>query len=283
MPEGPECTRVARQLNKHFQGKRLVNVNLISGRYTKTKPVGFENFKPTDVAMIDVKGKFIFFHCSDGAIFNTLGMTGNWKLVPNKYARVGFYFDDDSSTYYCDQRNFGTLKFVFQKDWQIDLSQKLNSIGPDMLNNPCTLQQFTDIFKKAPQHWSLAKFLLEQKHISGVGNIYKSESLFLAAINPKRQLRDISKADIEKLYHAVIKVLSSAYKEGGSTIRNYSDLENNHGKYARFASNPKEMLEARWDNRVMIYGRTTDMYGNPVKRLKLDDGRTTYWSPTIQS
>lgn len=283
MPEGPECTRVARQLDRHCTGKKLVNVNIISGRYTKNLPVGFDLFKPATVVMVAVKGKFIYFHCDNGVIFNTLGMTGNWKLVPNKYARVGFYFDDDSSIYYCDQRNFGTLKFCFGKNWEIDLLQKLNSIGPDMLNNPCTLEKFKEIYKKVPQNWSLAKFLLEQKFISGVGNIYKSESLFLAGINPKRQVRDLDSASIDKLYYAVTQVLMSAYKAGGSTIRNYSDLENNHGKYARFASNPKEMLQAREEGRVMIYGRTTDMYGHPVKRLKLDDGRTTYWSPTIQS
>ena len=58
MPEGPECTRVARQLDRHCPGKKLVNVNIISGRYTKNLPVGFDLFTPATVVMVAVKGKF---------------------------------------------------------------------------------------------------------------------------------------------------------------------------------------------------------------------------------
>ena len=69
---------------------------------------------------------------------------------------------------------------------------------------------------------------------------------------------------------------------GGATIRNYSDLHNNHGNYIRFPSNPKEMLEARKEGKVMIYGRKQDIYGNDVVRLRLDDDRTTFFSPKVQ-
>ena len=66
-------------------------------------------------------------------MYTTLGMTGNFKLQPSKHTRIAFYFDDDSAIYYNDQRNFGTIKFVFDdKDHQ----KEIDSIGPDMLNNP---------------------------------------------------------------------------------------------------------------------------------------------------
>ena len=122
---------------------------------------------------------------------------------------------------------------------------------------------------------------MHQESISGVGNIYKSESLYLACLNPARKVGSLTVPELEKLYNAICKVLSASYESGGATIRNYSDLYNNHGKYARFASNPQEMLEARWDNKVMIYGRQQDIYGNIVQRIKLDDNRTTYWTPEV--
>ena len=91
----------------------------------------------------------------------------------------------------------------------------------------------------------------------------------------------LDEEELEKLYHAICKVLSASYESGGATIRNYSDLYNNHGKYTRFASNPTEIVEARGGH-VMVYNQKEDIYGNPVERIKLDDGRTTFWSPAVQ-
>ena len=94
-------------------------------------------------------------------------------------------------------------------------------------------------------------------------------------------MESLDDEELEKLYFAVCKVLSASYESGGATIRNYSDLYNNHGKYTRFPSNPNEMIEAR-QSRVMVYNQKEDIYGNPVERIKLNDGRTTFWSPKVQ-
>lgn len=284
MPEGPECTRAAKQVHRAVYNKKLVHIELCSGRYTKKAPDGYERaldileHAPTLVSEVRVKGKFIYWVTPDFYIYTTLGMTGNFKLQPSKHTRVAFYFDDESSIYYNDQRNFGTIKFVFSLR---DLEKKLSSIGPDMLNNPCTLEAFKELTQKR-SHYTLVKWLMDQSLVSGVGNIYKSESLFLAGLNPSRTVSSLDDSEIEKLYLSICRVLRAAYEEGGATIKNYSDLYNNHGKYTAFPSNVKDMLEARWDNRVMIYGRTHDVYGNKVEKIKLDDGRTTYWSPQIQ-
>jgi len=288
MPEGPECTRTTRQLDRAVRGKSLVNINFISGRYTKQLPTGFADFyialeeKHLPVKGVYNKGKFIWWEFGDLLpicyMYTTLGMSGNFKLQPSKHTRIGFYFDDDSSIYYNDQRNFGTVKFVFENS---DHERKLNSIGPDMLNNPCTLVDFLRIARRKPT-WTVVKWLMDQGQISGVGNIYKSESLFLAGLDPRRTMGSFSDEELEKLYYAVCKVLTASYESGGATLRNYSDLYNNHGQYTRFPSNPSEMVEAR-GGRVMVYNQKEDIYGNPVERLKLNDGRTTFWSPAIQN
>ena len=287
MPEGPECTRTARQVNQAVQGRSLVNINFISGRYTKKLPTGFADFytaleeEHLPVKGVFNKGKFIWWEFGDLLpicyMYTTLGMTGNFKLQPSKHTRIAFYFDDDSAIYYNDQRNFGTVKFVMEED---GLKTKLRSIGPDMLNNPCTLSEFIRIARNKPD-WMVVKWLMEQGQISGVGNIYKSESLFLAGIAPHRTMSSLDDEELEKLYHAVCKVLTASYESGGATIRNYSDLYNNHGKYTSFPSNPKEMVEAR-SSKVMVYNQKEDIYGHPVERIKLTDGRTTFWSPEVQ-
>ena len=88
-------------------------------------------------------------------------------------------FDDDTEIYYSDMRNFGTLKFYFGIGSSKELNKKLSEIGPDMLNEPCDEKTWLKICEKR-KNQSLVKFLMEQKNVSGVGNIYKSESLFLA-------------------------------------------------------------------------------------------------------
>ena len=158
MPEGPECTRTAKQVNRAVYNKKLVNINFVSGRYTKKLPIGFGNFyialteQSLPIKCVTNKGKFIYWEFGDLLpicwMYTTLGMTGNFKTKPSKHTRIAFYFDDDSSIYYNDQRNFGTIKFVFdEKDHQ----KKLNSIGPDMLNNPCTFETFCKIAMKKPK------------------------------------------------------------------------------------------------------------------------------------
>jgi len=287
MPEGPECTRTARQVDRAVRGKSLVNLNFISGRYTKNLPAGFANFyialedNHLPVKGVFNKGKFIWWEFGDlfpiCYMYTTLGMSGNFKLQPSKHTRIAFYFDDDTAVYYNDQRNFGTIKFVFDDK---DHHKKLDSIGPDMLNNPCTLSEFLRIARLKPR-WTMVKWLMDQSQISGVGNIYKSESLFLAGIRPDKLIEECTDEELEKLYHAVCQILSASYSTGGATIRNYSDLYNNHGQYTRFASNPNEIVAARGGH-VMVYNQTQDIYGNPVERIKLNDGRTTFWSPAVQ-
>ena len=119
MPEGPECTRTARQVNRYAQGLTMVNLNVVSGRYTKQVPAGFEKFMdklPLKVLEVKVHGKFIYWVLENHiSIWTTLGMTGNFKLRPSKHTRLAFYFNDGSSIYYNDQRNFGTIKFVFDE------------------------------------------------------------------------------------------------------------------------------------------------------------------------
>lgn len=276
MPEGPEVLHVTTQLNSVVQGKTLEIISPVSGRYTKSPIVGLDKFKSEQVKSVQCHGKFIWWTLESSWIFSTLGMTGSYKTEPNKYARVRFNFSDGTSVFYCDMRNFGTLKIIFSEK---ELNKKLQELGPDMLNNPPSLSIWLEICKKN-QAKTLVSFLMEQKAIAGVGNIYKSESLFLAKLNPSKKVKDCNEDELSRLYHSVKQVLRNSYEMGGATIRNYSDLYANHGTYIQFPSKPDEMMKARLG--VMVYSQKQDPYGNPVEKINLDDGRTTWWSPAIQ-
>jgi DNA-formamidopyrimidine glycosylase len=276
MPEGPEVLHVTTQLNQVVQNKTLVEILPLSGRYTKTPITGLNYFKPELVKSVQCHGKFIWWTLENQWIFSTLGMTGSYKTEPNNYARIRFNFSDGSSIFYCDMRNFGTLRLVYSKQ---ELTKKLQELGPDMLSNPPNLDKWLEICKKH-QTKTLVSFLMEQKAIAGVGNIYKSESLFLARLDPRRKLSTCTQEELERLYDSIKQVLRNSYDLGGATIRNYSDLYSNHGAYIQFPSQPSEMMKARIG--VMVYSKKEDPYGNPVERLQLNDKRTTWWSPSIQ-
>ncbi len=288
MPEGPECTTVAVQLHSILKNAYLTDVSILSGRYLKTLPEGFEYLSerlPLQIRGVRNKGKFIYMQLErDWNVFITLGMSGSFKISTNPYARVQFdYLHDvgdvqiENRVFYSDMRNFGTLKFVQGRDV---LEQKLASIGPDMLNAPCSEEQWLNLCERYKRK-SLVNFLMTQSVISGVGNIYKSESLFLARLHPARTVSSCSQEELLELYRAVLQVLKIAYETGGSTIRNYSDVYNSEGKYARYASAVKEIADARL-GKVMVYGQKTDPYGNLISRITLDDKRTTHYSPVLQ-
>jgi len=288
MPEGPECTTVAVQLHSILKNAYLTDVSILSGRYLKTLPEGFERLSerlPLQILGVRNKGKFIYMQLErDWNVFITLGMSGSFKVSTNPYARVQFdYLHDtgeiqvENRVFYSDMRNFGTLKFVQGQDV---LEQKLASIGPDMLNAPCSEEQWLNLCERYKRK-SLVNFLMTQSVISGVGNIYKSESLFLARLHPARTVSSCSQEELLELYRAVLQVLKIAYETGGSTIRNYSDVYNSEGKYARYASAVKEIADARL-GKVMVYGQKTDPYGNLISRITLDDKRTTHYSPVLQ-
>ena len=286
MPEGPEVTIVTKQLNSIVQDKVIKDIELLSGRYIKKEPSGFIDYvdwainqHPQKVLGVNNKGKFIYWLTSSGVIFSTLGMTGTYKTKDNKYARVKWIFDDDTEIYYSDMRNFGTLKFYFGTGSSKELNKKLSEIGSDMLNEPCDEKTWLKICEKR-KNQSLVKFLMEQKNVSGVGNIYKSESLFLAGLAPYRKVGECTSEELLRLYKSVKTVLKNSYETGGATIRNYSDLYNNQGQYVAFPSKADEMMKSRIG--VMVYSQKEDPYGNPIQKIKLDDQRTTYYSPKVQ-
>ena len=117
MPEGPEVKTTVDFL-KYYEGKKLINLTVLSGRYTK-KPINNINNPnwtlPLTLRNVDCKGKFIYFSFDENVyFFNTLGMTGMWSNTESKYARIKLEFEGEFiPLYYNDMRNFGTFKIRY--------------------------------------------------------------------------------------------------------------------------------------------------------------------------
>ena len=256
MPEGPEVKRIGENLAKVISGKTLVSVEILSGRYIKKVPGGWNDFKkilPLRIVGAGVHGKFCYWLCDNETfIYSTFGLTGNWSTTCEKHSRVKFTFSDNTEIYFVDTRNFGTLKVVRGKHNMIN---KLKSLGPDMLSEDVSDSDFIISIRKR-DNWGLTKALMDQSVIAGVGNYIKSDSLWLAQISPHRQVSDLSDGELAVLNRSIKQIMRESYQKGG---------EYNKG-----------------EDFFMVYGRQFDIDDNKVIKEETADGRSTYWCPEVQ-
>jgi len=266
MPEGPEVRRQAESLALRISGRVLEGIEVISGRYIKKPIDGLDllNVKmPIKIIGSGVHGKFMYFLLDDAISFwSTLGMTGQWSKNSSKHTRIKITLND-GEIYFNDQRNFGTIKIVRDRN---ALLQKLNSLGPDMLAEDVGDDVFIAQLRKKNK-WSIVKAIMNQDVIAGVGNYIKAESLWLAQVSPFRKIDSLSDMELINLNRAIKQVLRESYKSGGATISTHKSFDG---------------LEGDFSHRFMVYGQKTDPDGNDVVRQKTDDGRITHWVPHVQ-
>lgn len=280
MPEGPEVSIIARGLNSLLSGCYTLGFEFnTKSRYNKKAPDGFNDFQlsvqqsPTKVIEVANKGKFIYWKFSNGYIlFQTLGLSGGWFHNEKNNSGCQFFFKhpkigDIQTLYYDDQRRFGTFKFVNTQD---ELDAKLATIGPDLLNNTdFDLADWLTIFHaRRNQNKMIFKVITDQKIISGIGNYLKAEILYEAKINPHRLVNSLTDNELATLYTVSKRQIKQAFRAGGTSIRNYSDIDNKAGTYSY---------------ELKVYSKKKDPNGNPVKAEKIGrDSQTTYWVPAIQ-
>ena len=267
MPEGAEVKLFGESLARIVAGKTLSNIKVLSGRYLKKEIEGLTLMNarlPSRVVGIGVHGKFLYWIIeNDVFLYNTLGMTGCWTQEDSNHSRVKFEFTDGTVVFFKDQRNFGTIKLLPGRSGLIN---KLKTLGPDMLSQDVDDGLFTNSLMKRPE-WTVAKAIMDQSIIAGVGNYVKSESLYLSQLSPHRTINSLTERDFASLNNAIRAVLREAYKRNGATIQSYKDFEGKEGQYSQ---------------KFAVYNQKEDPYGNAVIKEKTEDGRTTHWVPALQ-
>ncbi len=187
-----------------------------------------------EIVAVERRAKNVLFRLDDRAVLAVnLGMTGRLlayaSLPPHDerpaHAAVRLRFETGGWLIFDDQRRFGTVEILTAAAWQ----GRSARIGPE---------PFAQSFSPANLHERLARsrspvrsWLLDQRRIAGVGNIYAAEALYLAGIHPKRPARDISETEARRLHGALRSVLQAAIDHGGTTIRDYRNAEGETGEY----------------------------------------------------
>jgi len=127
---------------------------------------------------------------------------------------------------YNDPRRFGFIKILKNKK---NLEFFFRNVGPEPFDKKFKISYLYNYLREKKKN--IKSFLLDQKFISGIGNIYANEILFYCKINPFKQAKNITKTELEKIKYFSKLILSRAIKKGGSSIRNFKNIRGNNGNY----------------------------------------------------
>jgi len=244
MPELPEVEIVKQSLDKNIKFEKIKKV-VVRNRSLRFKiPKNFEIvLKNKIINKISRKSKYLILHLEDIYCVIHLGMSGTIHLINrknfNKNTNTSFYnppnlplkhnhiefFLKKYQLIYNDPRRFGFFK-IFKKK---DLLDFFKNVGPEPLNNKFNINYISNYFTNKKKN--IKSFLLDQKFVSGIGNIYASEILFYCKINPFKEVKYLTKLDIKKIKYFSKFVLNKAIKKGGSSIRNFKNVSGRNGKY----------------------------------------------------
>ncbi|MDB3888482.1 bifunctional DNA-formamidopyrimidine glycosylase/DNA-(apurinic or apyrimidinic site) lyase [Candidatus Pelagibacter sp.] len=246
MPELPEIEIVKQSLVKKILQKKIKKV-IIKNRNLRFKiPLKFEKLLQNKIIKkITRFSKYLILNFSDGSFcLIHLGMSGTLHLIKknnlNKFTNVSFYNSpnlpkkhnhveiqfQDLKVIYNDPRRFGFFKFVENKQ---DLINRFSHLGPEPFFKSFNLKYLLKYFFNKKK--DIKSFLIDQKFVSGIGNIYASEILFLSRINPTTHAMKLSKQDCKKIILFSKNVLNKAIKKGGSSIRNFKNTEGQKGSF----------------------------------------------------
>jgi len=281
MPELPEAETIKRDLAKEIIGQTITGVKVYDARILGNNSA--KNFitqiTNCKVANVLRRGKAIIIECEkvEGSpnglrtqwLVIQLRMTGlllygeNLKGKNVKDIKVVFELCGGQHLNYSDQRVFGRLTVI--RDLNDD--PYLKTLGSEPLNGSFAIDLIREQCKR--RTIPVKTLLMDQHVIAGIGNIYASEILFSARLNPQKQSNKLTRQEIQAMYNAIHTVLNEAIVHRGTSIRNYRDI---YGRKGNFLT------------RLKVYGRQDQPCRecrSPVKRIS-QSRRSTFFCEQCQ-
>lgn len=265
MPELPEVETIVRELRQTISGKAIASIEIFW--HKSFQEMIDEPYEGQTIESIHRHGKYIIIGLTQNYLIVHLRMTGQLFFndrghFPNEqHLRIKIKFDNFSELAFFDQRKFGRIYFV------ADPSDIIGHVGPDALDSGLDEKKFSRLVGGSKMN--IKAFLLSQKHISGVGNIYADESLFRCKIHPASTSEKIPVRKRKELFHVLRSVLLSAINNMGTTISDYRDVNGNEGKNQSF---------------LEVYGQSgtsCSECGSIIIKYKIA-GRGTHFCPDCQ-
>ena len=248
MPELPEVEVVKRSLIRNAQDLIIKAVKINDGRLRyKVNKNEIKKIVGLKVIRITRRSKFIlFFFNTDLIMLVHLGMTGKFFFISHenkkhktsfyydidekkdkKHDRVIFYLSQNRKLVYNDVRKFGFIKLLRKSDLKQNLH--LKNLGLEPLNKKFNYTYFKNYILR--RNRSIKDILMDQKFISGLGNIYVNEILFSSGVRPLRRIENLKSNEIKKIIKFTKKILIRAITLGGSSIKDFSSDNGKKGSF----------------------------------------------------
>ncbi len=234
MPELPEVETVLQGLKPHIEGKTISKVTI--RRYDLRWPI-FKNISQKLMGQklhkITRRAKYLILHFDQGAALLHLGMSGQVRIVNktqpiNKHDHFDLEFDANKILRFTDPRRFGAFLWagIHYKDHPL-----LISLGPEPFDKKFSGEYLWHLAQS--RSVSIKSFIMDNKIVVGIGNIYAAESLFLSKINPKLSVRKLTQDRFSSLVIAIRFILRKAIKRGGTTLKDFINSEGNPGYFSQ--------------------------------------------------
>lgn len=227
MPELPEVETVRKALLLKLQNKKIINITILHNNVFNKNNIEEVKQKIKNQTINDIKrrGKWLVFELDNYYLLSHLRMEGKY-LYRNKSQKVEkhelviFNINNEFELRYKDVRKFGKMELV-EKDKLNESS--LKKLGYEPWDKNLTIAYLKEKYKN--KSIPIKTLLLDQSIIVGIGNIYADEILFLSKINPHTKGKDLTEKNLKDIIENTKKVLETAIKEGGTTIRSYTSEE----------------------------------------------------------
>ena len=249
MPELPEIEIVKRSLFKKINGAKIVNVKInnknLRYKITDELPKKLINEK---ILKISRRSKYLIFHFKNKLLLAHLGMSGKFLIIKSKDKKMfktSFYYDLDIlakhnhihfilnnglELIYNDVRRFGFFKLF--ENIKLKEITYLKKLGPEPFSVLFCIKYVQKFIKNRKKN--IKSLLMDQTFVSGLGNIYVNEALFLSKIHPLRQCSNLERKSIKNLIYNIRKVLKIAINQGGSSIRDFKNVYGKSGNFQQF-------------------------------------------------
>ena len=281
MPELPEVEIIRGQLQKLVTGKKIKDIEVSLPKMVKLPLTKFKEIViGAKIKCVSRRAKILIIELSNTRALakggdEALSSSTGWSLLIHlklsgrlifrkkgeelepediKWNHLIYSFSDGSRLFHNDLRQFGYVKLV--KSGELSDFFKKEKLGPEPLEKNFSFDEFLAILKKKPKA-KIKQFLMDQKNITGIGNIYSDEILFFARVHPLRKVQELKYSEIKKVFEGIRKILIEAIKFGGSSVRDFLDALGKEGGYV-----PK----------LKVYGREGEKCSRCkaiIKRIKI--------------
>ncbi len=266
MPELPEVETTRRGIAPHLVGQRVSRVIVRERRLRWPIPEDLDvRLSGQRIEAVERRAKYLLIRFEAGTLIAHLGMSGSLRLVegalpPAKHEHVDLLLESGQALRYTDPRRFGALL------WSDDPLNHvlLASLGPEPLSEAFDGERLFQLSRG--RSMAVKPFIMDNAVVVGVGNIYASEALFAAGIDPRRPAGGISRARYLKLADEIKRILALAIERGGTTLR---DFVGGDGKPGYF------------QQELFVYGRGGEFCkhcGTTLREVRLGQRASVYCS-----